>query len=88
MIKPALLIVFSATLVGCASMTYPLPNCDGYLRRPLNRSMWDWEGDSKLKQQQSSASSSTSVTPFAEEASKTAAFAHLDIDGSYRRCEG
>ncbi|NSY72180.1 hypothetical protein G6L35_24710 [Agrobacterium tumefaciens] len=88
MIKPALLIVFSTTLVGCASMTYPLPNCDGYSRRPLNRSMWDWEGSSKLKQQQSNTSSSTSLTPFVKEASETSAFAHLDIDGSYRRCEG
>jgi type IV secretion system protein VirB7 len=69
-------------------MTYPLPNCDGYSRRPLNRSMWDWEGGSKLKQQQSNTSSSTSLTPFVEEASETSAFAHLDIDGSYRRCEG
>ncbi|WP_112401582.1 MULTISPECIES: hypothetical protein [unclassified Rhizobium] len=88
MIKPALFLAFSATLVGCASMTYPLPNCDGYSRRPLNRSMWDWEGGSKLKQQQSNTSSSTSLTPFVEEASETSAFAHLDIDGSYRRCEG
>ncbi|WP_425964738.1 hypothetical protein [Rhizobium nepotum] len=88
MIKPALLLVLSAMLVGCASMTYPLPKCDGYSRRPLNRSMWDWEGDSKLKQQQSHASSSTSVIPFAEEAREPAAFAHLDMDGSNRRCEG
>ncbi|NTD87768.1 hypothetical protein [Agrobacterium tumefaciens] len=88
MIKPALLLAFSATLVGCTSMTYPLPKCDGYSRRPLNRSMWDWEGGSKLKQQQSNTSSSTSLTPFVEEASETSAFAHLDIDGSYRRCEG
>ncbi len=88
MIKPALLIVFSAALVGCASMTHPLPNCDGYSRRPMNRSMWDWEGGSKLKQQQSNTSSSTSLTPFVKEASVTSAFAHLDIDGSYRRCEG
>jgi type IV secretion system protein VirB7 len=88
MTKTALLLVLSATLAGCASMTDPLPKCDGYSRRPLNRSMWEWEGDSKLKQQQSNASSSTSVTPFVEEASEPAAFAHLDIDGSYRRCEG
>jgi type IV secretion system protein VirB7 len=50
--------------------------------------MWEWEGESKLKQQQSDARPSTSVTPFAGETGEPAAFAHLDIDGSYRRCEG
>jgi len=32
-------------VVGCASLTGPrgAPSCDGYGRRPLNRSMWDWE---------------------------------------------
>lgn len=88
MIKPALLVVLAATLGGCASLTYPLPKCDGYSRRPLNRSMWEWQGDSKLKDQQSNTNSSTSVTPFAEEAREPAAFAHLDVDSSYRRCEG
>lgn len=88
MIKPALLLVLAATLSGCASLSYPLPKCDGYSRRPLNRSMWEWEGASKLKQQQSDARPSTSVTPFAEETREPAAFAHLDIDGSYRRCQG
>ncbi|MBB3965895.1 hypothetical protein [Rhizobium metallidurans] len=88
MMKPAVFLLLAATLGGCASLTYPLPKCDGYSRRPLNRSMWEWEGDSKLKQQQSDASPSISVTPFAEETREPAAFAHLDIDGSYRRCKG
>src|SRR3954471_18247658 len=37
------LLMFS--VVGCASLTGPrgAPSCDGYSRRPLNRSMWDWE---------------------------------------------
>ncbi|OWV98848.1 hypothetical protein [Rhizobium sp. R693] len=88
MIKLALLLVLAATLGGCASLTYPLPKCDGYSRRPLNRSMWEWQGKSKLKDQQSNSSSSTSVTPFVEERSKPAAFAHMNIDGSYGRCKG
>lgn len=87
MIKPTLLLVIAATLGGCASLTYPLPKCDGYARRPLNRSMWEWEGDSKLKQQQSNASSS-SVTPFVEEDKKPEAFASFDAEQSYHRCEG
>lgn len=33
------------SVVGCASLAGPreAPNCDGYSRRPLNRSMWNWE---------------------------------------------
>ena len=32
-------------LAGCAGLTGPsaAPSCDGYSRRPLNRSMWDWD---------------------------------------------
>ena len=29
-------------LANCATMGKP-PSCDGYSRRPLNRSLWDWE---------------------------------------------
>ena len=88
MIKTTVSIFMLLALGGCASLTYPLPKCDGYSRRPLNRSMWEWEGDSKLKAQQSDRRSSISATPYAEESKEPAAFAHLDIDGSHRRCVG
>ncbi len=88
MIKLTLLLVIAATLGGCASLSYPLPKCDGYSRRPLNRSMWEWEGDTKLKQQQSEAKPPTPMTPFAEEAREPEAFARFDVERSYRRCEG
>jgi hypothetical protein len=29
-----------AAVSGCATLSYPLPKCDGYAKRPLNRSMW------------------------------------------------
>ncbi len=87
MIKPTLLLVIAATLGGCASLSYPLPKCDGYSRRPLNRSMWE-EGDTKLKQQQSEAKPPTSMTPFAEEKREPEAFARFNVERSYRRCEG
>lgn len=37
--------VCGLALAGCASITgpRPAPACDGYSRRPLNRSMWEWE---------------------------------------------
>lgn len=88
MIKTTVSIFMLIALGGCASLTYPLPKCDGYSRRPLNRSMWQWEGDSTLKSQQSDRRSSTSATPYVEEGSEPTAFAHLDIDGSHRRCAG
>ncbi|WP_119258464.1 hypothetical protein [Shinella zoogloeoides] len=88
MIRFPILLAMTAALAGCASLTYPLPKCDGYSRRPLNRAMWEWEGDSTLKRQQSDRRSTTSATPYAEEGREPAAFAHLDIDGSHHRCAG
>ena len=40
------LAVLATGLGGCASVMgpTPAPSCDGGARRPLNRSMWDWEG--------------------------------------------
>ncbi|MCA0342234.1 MAG: hypothetical protein LCH99_21210 [Proteobacteria bacterium] len=88
MIKTIVSLVMLIALGGCASLTYPLPKCDGYSRRPLNRAMWEWEGDSTLKRPHSDRRSSSSATPYAEEGRGPAAFAQLDIDGSHRRCAG
>lgn len=88
MIKTIVSLVMLIALGGCASLTYPLPKCDGYSRRPLNRAMWEWEGDSILKRPHSDRRFSSSATPYAEEGREPAAFAHLDIDGSHRRCAG
>lgn len=88
MIKTTVSLVMLLALGGCASLAYPLPKCDGYSRRPLNRSMWEWEGDSTLKRPHSDRRSSTSATPYVEEDREPAAFAHLDIHGSHRRCAG
>jgi type IV secretion system protein VirB7 len=30
-------------LAGCATVAARAPSCDGYSRRPLNASMWEWE---------------------------------------------
>ncbi|MDW9475679.1 hypothetical protein [Sinorhizobium meliloti] len=85
------LLCIAAILSGCASMTYPLPKCDGYSRRPLNRSMWQWEGNSNFELKQSDArpaASQSVATAYAAEGREFPAFAHLDIDASYRPCEG
>ena len=36
--------VMAWPLSGCATFASPPPSCDGFARRPLNRSLWDWEG--------------------------------------------
>lgn len=68
-------------LSGCASIQYPLQSCSGAARRPLNKSMWDWEkgGFSILGQ-----------APIPDAGSTVAAVATrvFDIAGSYRSCNG
>lgn len=91
MTRSILLLCTAAALSGCAAMTYPLPKCDGYSRRPLNRSMWQWEENSNLSQKRAEmrpATSSSVAAAYTEEKKEPPAFAHLDIDASYRRCEG
>lgn len=45
-IMMASLVVITTGLGACTSVMgpTPAPSCDGGARRPLNRSMWDWEG--------------------------------------------
>ncbi|EJJ26224.1 hypothetical protein [Rhizobium sp. CF142] len=92
MIRMFLSLLLTANLAGCASISHPLPKCDGYSRRPLNRSMWQWESDGKTNQTTIGAipaDPARHVASFADEpASVTpAAFTHFDIAGSYRPCE-
>ncbi len=35
-------------LGGCATFFSAPPSCDGLARRPLNRSLWDWESGSAI----------------------------------------
>ncbi|TPL88786.1 type IV secretion system protein VirB7 [Mesorhizobium sp. B2-3-12] len=77
---------------GCATLSHPLPKCDGYAKRPLNRSMWDWEASKAGvdKQQFSLADGSEAALAFAERPAEptieTAAFASFDEDGSHTAC--
>ena len=42
------LSVTACELGGCASWSKAPPSCDGSARRPLNRSLWDWESGTPL----------------------------------------
>ncbi|MBY3125559.1 hypothetical protein [Rhizobium laguerreae] len=92
MIRIIVSLLLALELTGCASWSHPLPKCDGYSRRPLNRAMWQWEDNKPAKQSRSDAVpatatgqvSSHSGEPLSEE---PAAFAHFDVVGSYRSCQ-
>ncbi|GLR56857.1 hypothetical protein GCM10007919_15810 [Rhizobium indigoferae] len=91
MIRIFLSLFLTAGLTGCASASHPLPKCDGYLRRPLNRAMWQWEDDKPAKQSGSvPATAAGQATSYSEEplTEEPAAFAHFDAVGSYRPCRG
>lgn len=90
MIKTVSLLFMAATLSGCASLTYPLPKCDGYTRRPLNRAMWQWEDNGNLKQNRAEIAlpeNGRLTTAYIEAEEDSSAFAQFDIARSYRRCE-
>ncbi|QKK33438.1 hypothetical protein FE844_028330 (plasmid) [Rhizobium indicum] len=91
MIRIIVSLFLALELTGCASRSHPLPKCDGYSRRPLNRAMWQVE-DNKAKQSGNDAVPATAagqVSSYGEEplTEKPAAFAHFDAAGSYRPCE-
>lgn len=77
---------------GCAALSYPLPKCDGYAKRPLNRSMWDWDASKAEanKQQSSLTDGRAAGLAFTDQpvapAVATAAFAGFDDAGSYSAC--
>jgi type IV secretion system protein VirB7 len=79
-----------AILSGCATLSYPLPKCDGYAKRPLNRSMWDWEAGKAQGSKQSSLPDTSPNAAFAAEPSgsaiQTAAFAGFDEAASHAAC--
>lgn len=90
MIRMIFSLLLVTSLASCASITYPLPKCDGYSRRPLNRAMWQWEDKSSAKQPASDTDpgATSRVTPYAEAQSQVApaAIEQFDIAGSYRNC--
>lgn len=43
MIRLMMTLALSLSVAGCQSAKYPLPSCNGYAKRQLNKSMWNWE---------------------------------------------
>lgn len=91
MIRSIPLLCMVAVFSGCASLTYPLPKCDGYKRRPLNRSLWQWEENSNIKREHSNAYGAPAqsiIAAYLEEGRAPPAFVRLDVETSQRPCEG
>ncbi|OYX07059.1 MAG: hypothetical protein B7Z08_13030 [Sphingomonadales bacterium 32-68-7] len=38
-------LVLAVMVSGCAGWNKGAPSCDGSAKRPLNRSLWDWEAN-------------------------------------------
>ncbi|MGF6175740.1 type IV secretion system protein VirB7 [Ensifer sp. 4252] len=60
-------------------MTSHLPKCDGYAKRPLNRSMWQWEGGTQR---------AAKPLGYLLEERVPAAFEAFDERASYSKCAG
>lgn len=80
-----------AAVSGCATLSYPLPKCDGYAKRPLNRSMWDWDaGKAQGTKLQSSLATEETALAFTDQSAdavaKSLAFAGFDEAGSHTSC--
>ncbi|UWU31651.1 hypothetical protein N2600_26005 (plasmid) [Rhizobium sp. WSM1274] len=92
MIRIIVSLLLAMELTGCASRFHPLPKCDGYSRRPLNRAMWQWEDNKPASQSGNDAVPATAtgqVSSYVEEplTEEPAAFTHFDVVGSYRSCQ-
>ncbi|MBW8789459.1 hypothetical protein [Rhizobium laguerreae] len=92
MIRIIVPLLLALELTGCASRSHPLPKCDGYSRRPLNRAMWQWEDNKPDKQSGNDAVPATATgqaTSYGDEplTEEPATFAHIDVVGSYRPCQ-
>jgi len=71
---------------GCQGIQYPLASCDGYSKRPLNRSMWNWEQEKGKAADQANAflpipDLPASIQAFAQQAEISA-----DNPDSYKSC--
>lgn len=89
--RKLLLCLSLCALNGCATLSYPLPKCDGYAKRPLNRSMWEWESGKQAPVQRHSslAENDTPALAFTPQQNGDAftAFAGFDEAGSHRACQ-
>lgn len=87
-----IICVVAWQLGGCAIWSKAPPSCDGLARRPLNRSLWDWETGTPLATPEPPIPPSAPIIRKGESGPSTpskhlAASGHwADIAASYRPC--
>ncbi len=94
LLKLLVVSVIACQLGGCASWSKAPPSCDGSTRRPLNRSLWDWESGTPLATPEQAAppTASDPLTRKGDAGSSApagqspASGSHIDIAASYHPC--
>ena len=88
-----LMVTFAFVLGGCASVMNRPPSCDGFSRRPLNRSMWDWEAGRRVtaptnspKVSEATAPAKVSRAGAPPSAQRVAALPEADLAAANRSC--
>jgi type IV secretion system protein VirB7 len=92
--KVLIVSVIACQLGGCASWSKAPPSCDGSVRRPLNRSLWDWESGTPLAVPEQAAPPAASdplirkgdASSSAPSTRLHATGSHVDIAASYHAC--
>ncbi|RTM14153.1 MAG: type IV secretion pathway protein [Bradyrhizobiaceae bacterium] len=87
-----IICIIACPLGGCGTWTKGPPSCDGLARRPLNRSLWDWESGAPSTTAEPPASPSAPIIRKGE-GDSSAPSTHLAASGrwaiiaaSYRAC--
>lgn len=94
--------VLAVQLGGCAVWSKAPPSCDGLARRPLNRSLWDWDTGTPLAGPEVPAPPSASPPPIIRKGdassdlpptalglttpSSLQSIPRIDVVASYRPC--
>jgi type IV secretion system protein VirB7 len=86
--------VIACQLGGCASWSKAPPSCDGSVRRPLNRSLWDWENGTPLASPEQAPPPTGpdplirkgDAGPSVPSVQSPASGSHIDIAASYHPC--
>jgi type IV secretion system protein VirB7 len=86
-----IICVIAWQLGGCAIWSKGPPSCDGLARRPLNRSLWDWETGAPLATPEPPPAPAPVIrkgesSPAAPSTQLAASGHQADIAASYRSC--
>lgn len=84
-------LVLAMAVTGCAGWNKGAPSCDGSAKRPLNRSLWDWEATPPAAPRTDAPpvtrlGQAPTELPFRGLGQTPAAWSTFDIARSFRPC--